>query len=84
MNDSLRAIELDGIIDEKNQLHLKETLPVTGPSRVRVIILIQGETGIDEKEWLAAAASNPVFDYLDDSKEDIYSISDGKLFYDQG
>jgi hypothetical protein len=59
MNDSLRAIELDGII------------------------LFPGETGSDEKEWLATAASNPAFDFLKDQKEEIYSISDGKPFHDQ-
>jgi hypothetical protein len=57
MNDSLRVIELDGII------------------------LFPGETESDEKEWLAAAASNPAFDFLKDQKEEIYSVSDGKPFY---
>jgi hypothetical protein len=81
MKATLKVIELKGRIDEKNQLHLEESLPVTGPSRVRVIILIPGETEIDEKEWLAAGASNPSFDYLKKPEEDVYSLSDGKPFY---
>ena len=35
-------------------------------------------TDISEKEWLQSVASNPVFDFLADDDEDIYSISDGK------
>ncbi|MEW5719850.1 MAG: O-methyltransferase [Chloroflexota bacterium] len=31
-----------------------------------------------EEEWLRAAASNPVFDFLEDPVEDIYSLADGK------
>lgn len=37
---------------------------------------------IDEQEWLQAAASNPVFDFLKDSEEDIYTLADGKPFND--
>ena len=42
------------------------------------------ETGIDEKEWLQAAATNPAFDFLKEPEEDIYTLADGKPFYDQG
>ena len=31
---------------------------------------------IDEQEWLHAAASNPVFNYLKDPEEDIYTLKD--------
>jgi hypothetical protein len=37
---------------------------------------------IDEKLWLFAASHNSVFDDLNDLEEDIYSLSDGKPFYD--
>jgi hypothetical protein len=46
--------------------------------------LISDETDIDEKEWLQAAASNPAFDFLKEPEEDIYTLTDGKPFYDQG
>jgi hypothetical protein len=35
-------------------------------------------TDISEKEWLQSVATNPVFDFLADADEDIYSMSDGK------
>jgi hypothetical protein len=38
----------------------------------------------DETEWLKAAASNPAFDSLKDSKEDIYTMNDGKPFHGKG
>lgn len=84
MGMSLKAFEVMGIIDEQQQLHLDEPLSIVGPSRVHVIILIPEETGIDEKEWLRAAARNPAFDFLKDPEEDIYTLADGKPFHDEG
>jgi hypothetical protein len=81
---SLKALEVTGTIDEQRRLHLDEPLPIVGPSRVRVIILISEETDMDEKEWLQAAASNPAFDFLQEPEEDIYTLADGKPFHDQG
>ena len=80
----LKAIEVGGTIDEQRRLHLDEPLPIVGPSRVRVIILIPDETDINEQEWLQAAASNPAFDSLKEPEEDIYTLADGKPFYNQG
>jgi hypothetical protein len=36
----------------------------------------------DDTEWLKAAACNPVFDFLKDPEEDIYSLEDGRPFHD--
>ena len=80
----MKAIETTGKVDEQRQLVLDEPLPIAGPSRVRVIILMSEETDIDEKIWLRAAYANPAFDFLRDPKEDIYTLSDGKPFHDQG
>jgi len=84
MSAATRAIETAGIIDANCQLVLDDPIPIAGPKRVRVIILIPDETDIDEGEWLQAAASNPAFDFLRDSSEDIYTVQDGKPFDDPG
>lgn len=42
----------------------------------------QDSEEIDEYEWLHAAANNPVFDFLNDPEEDIYTLADGKPFND--
>ncbi|MBI3757928.1 MAG: hypothetical protein HY267_08125 [Deltaproteobacteria bacterium] len=84
MEHIVKALETTGMIDEQQQLHLDAPLPIKGPSRVKVIILIHEETDIKEEEWLRAAASNPVFDFLKDPEEDIYTVADGKPFHDQG
>jgi len=34
-------------------------------------------TDISEQEWLQSVAMNPVFDFLADADEDIYSLADG-------
>ncbi len=84
MGTSLRAIEVTGSIDEHNELHLDEPLPPMHRGRVRVIILAPEETDDEEREWLQAAATNPAFDFLKASEEDIYSLLDGRPFRDEG
>lgn len=84
MEGRLRAVEVNGTIDEQNRLHLDELLPISGPSRVRVIILFPESGEIDEQEWLRAAAMSPSLDFLKDPAEDVYSLSDGVSFHDEG
>jgi hypothetical protein len=83
MNGQMTAIEMTGEIDEHHQLQLDGPLPMSGPMRVRVILLYPIDDEWDEAEWLRAAASNPAFDYLKDAAEDIYTLDDGKPFDDQ-
>ena len=79
----MTAIEVTGMIDENHQLKLDEPLPVTGPIPVRVIVLYPTLTDIDESLWLQAAASNPVFEFLQDPEEDIYTLADGNPVQDE-
>jgi hypothetical protein len=88
MEVPMTAIEMTGTVDENHQLRLDGMLPFAGPKRVRVIVLsplkeIAGEQGEwNELEWLKAFMSNSAFEYLRDPKEDIYTINDGKPFYE--
>ena len=84
MSFATRAIETVGTITAQCRLVLDDPLPIAGPRRVRVIILMPDEEDIDEAEWLRAVAANPAFDFLKDPAEDIYSIQDGKPFHDPG
>ena len=77
-----KAIEVTATIDANRQLVLNEPLPVVGPTKVRVIILLSEEADIDEKEWLRSASVNPAFDFLREKEEDIYTLADGKPFHD--
>jgi hypothetical protein len=84
MESTGRAIEATGTVDRDHRLILDDPLPINGPSRVRVIILVPDDADMDEREWLASAAKNPAFDFLADSSEDIYTVSDGRTFDDKG
>ena len=84
---SPKALEVMGTIDEQRQLHLDAPLPLSGPSRVRVIIVFPEEADVadmDEREWLQAAGQNPAFDFLQDPAEDRYTLSDGKPSWERG
>jgi hypothetical protein len=83
MEAAMTAIETTGTVDEDHRLRLDEDLPVSGPMRVRVIVLYPVAEGIDEDEWLRAAARNPVFRDLEAPEEDVYSLEDGDPFLDQ-
>ena len=81
----MTAIEMTGTVDENHQLQLDGKLPIAGPKRVRVIILsllTEFTNELTETEWLKASLSNPAFEYLRDPEEDIYTVNDGKPFYE--
>jgi hypothetical protein len=83
MEIAKKAIETTGTIDAKRQLVLDEPLPIVGPARVRVIVLLTEEADMNESECLRAASANPAFAFLKVPEEDIYSLSDGRPFYDK-
>jgi len=82
MNIQTKAIEAIGIINEKNELILDEPLPLLGPTRVRVLILVPNHEDLKEDEWLSTVTKNPVFNFLKEPAEDIYKVSDGSPFQD--
>jgi len=80
MEVAMTAVETTGTVDEQRRLKLDEDLPVPGSMRVRVIVLYPLAEGLDEEEWLQAAARNPAFQDLEASEEHIYSLEDGEPF----
>ncbi len=83
MDNPLTAFETKGYIDEKDQLQLDDTLPVSGPMPVRVIVLYPTGDNTNESEWLKSAVANQAFLFLADEEEDIYTLTDGKPLNDQ-
>lgn len=80
---NIKAIEVEGVIDDARRLLLVEPLPEMKPSRVRVIILVPEEADeIDERSWLRAASSSDAFAFLDDAEENIYTAEDGKPYHE--
>jgi len=71
------------MIDEHHQLRLDGALPVSGPKRVRIIVLYAPNGEWDETEWMRAAAVNSAFADLAGVEQDVYSLSDGKPFHDK-
>ena len=78
----MKAIETTGWVDEQCRLLLDEPLAIAGPSRVRVLILVEEEGDLEDAEWLRAASTNPAFEFLQAPEEDIYTLADGKSFSD--
>jgi hypothetical protein len=83
METTMTAIETTGMIDENRQLQIDGIMPISGPMRVRVLVLYPLSDNWEEEEWLQAAARNPAFVSLHDPAEDIYTLSDGEPFHDK-
>jgi len=83
MKCAIKAFETKGEIQEQKHLILEDPLPVTCSGQVRIIILLPEETEINEKDWLKTASKNHSFHFLNDPEEDIYTLSDGRPFYDK-
>ncbi|MFH1929126.1 MAG: hypothetical protein ABIK79_13290 [Chloroflexota bacterium] len=83
MEDAMTAIEMTGMIDEHRQLRLDGILPISGPVRVRILVLYPLIDEWNEAEWLEAAAHNPAFAFLGEPEEDIYTLADGEPFHDE-
>ena len=79
---NIKAIEVTGEIDGNGQLHLDEALPVIGPNRVRVILLLENSDDLSEQQWLRALSNNPDLEFLKQAQEDVYTLADGKPFND--
>lgn len=76
----LTAIETTGTNNANHQIVLDEDLPDNAPSRVRLIVLYDENTDLNEGELLQAASKNDAFVFLNDEAEDIYTVEDGKPF----
>ena len=79
----MKAIEINTMTDKHG--HLKINYPLNTRERnVRVIILVDEiNDRVDEEElWMKSISSNPAFDFLEDPKENIYSLTDGEPFND--
>ena len=81
----MQAIETTGIINNNNILKIKHKINSQFLNKtVRILILFNEEqesiNEIDEELWLKSISQNSAFDFLNDSEEDIYSLTDGKLF----
>ncbi|MCY7323138.1 MAG: hypothetical protein LH660_15370 [Phormidesmis sp. CAN_BIN36] len=80
----MKAVEITGTVDERGHLQLDQPLINAKSSRVRAILLFPDAEEMEEQAWLKAAASNPVFAFLHDPEEDIYTLEDGKPLNDEG
>ena len=72
-----KSYEISGIIDEDHHLVISEKLPVMGPKKVKVIVLVEDDN-LEEEDFLRAAQAGGSFDFWNNAGEDIYTIKDGK------
>ncbi|MFZ7102070.1 MAG: hypothetical protein ACOWWO_05320 [Peptococcaceae bacterium] len=77
----MKAIEFKSKTDNKGHLKIDYQLNKSD-KKVRVLILLDEEQTESEEEtlWMNSISSNPAFEFLNDSAEDIYSLNDGEPF----
>ena len=77
----MKAIEINSKTDKTGHLRINYKLDKS-ERNVRVLILINDDITEQDEEnlWLNSISTNPAFDFLSDSSEDIYSLKDGEPF----
>ena len=76
----MKAIEIKSKTDKNGNLKIEYKLDKLD-SNVRILILVDDDTELDEEKlWLESISSNPAFNFLNDKSEDIYSLNDGEPF----
>jgi hypothetical protein len=77
----MKATEINSRTDKTGHLKIDYKLDKS-ERNVRVIILINDDISDQDEEnlWLNSISTNPSFDFLSDSSEDIYSLKDGEPF----
>jgi hypothetical protein len=77
----MKAIEINSKTDKNGHLKIEYKLDKS-EKKVRILILLEEEQTEpdDEKLWMNSISSNPAFDFLKNSEEDIYSLNDGEPF----
>jgi len=79
----LTAVETTGTIERSGKIVIDEIFSVDAPTAVRAIVLFPETGDLIENEWLESASKNEAFDFLKDSWEDIYYLTDGKPLVDE-
>ena len=76
----MKALETVGTIDKKGHLILSKPLELRNKVVKIIVLIADDDDTIENEQWLAALSTNPVYDFLKDDEEDIYTLSDGKPF----
>jgi hypothetical protein len=73
-------VSADQIIDWMRQLSFAEKTAVLATLKAE----LEQADELEQQEWLKMAATNPVFGFLNDPEEDIYTLEDGQPLNDEG
>jgi bifunctional DNA-binding transcriptional regulator/antitoxin component of YhaV-PrlF toxin-antitoxin module len=77
----VQALEMKAQIDGKGQLVIEKPILTALNRNVKIIVLFEKEEDeFDEATWLRSLSVNPVFDFLNNEAEDIYTLNDGEPF----
>jgi hypothetical protein len=74
---AMSVIEINSKTDSKGLLRFNYKLNKSN-RRVRILIMVDDNKKSTDEEalWMQSIASNPAFDFLHDTVEDVYSITD--------
>lgn len=78
----MQAVEAIGHINTDGSLQISTPLPLKEGDVKVIIMYAENEELTEEQLWNRSISNNPAFDFLKDSEEDIYSLTDGKPLHD--
>ena len=74
----VKSYEIEGIIDKDHHLVISKELPVMGPKKVKVIVLVEDDNLGEGTDFLRAVQDGGSFDFWNDPEEDLYTLEDGR------
>ncbi|MDH4200026.1 MAG: hypothetical protein OEV66_06555 [Spirochaetia bacterium] len=76
------AVNIAGdLSDDGKTITLEHPIKDISAGKVKLVV-IQDDEEVSEEEWLSAIAKSDLYDDLKHPEEDIYTVNDGKPYYE--
>ena len=79
----MKTIETAGTLSKRGVIKVDDQVNLKYKRKVKLIISLDEDNEIDEKEWIKPVCKNPVIDILNDEIENIYAVNGSKAYYDK-
>jgi hypothetical protein len=77
----MKTIETTGTLSKRGVIKLDDQVNLKYKRKVKLIISLDEDNEIDEKEWIKPVYGNPAFDILNYEIENTYTVNNSKAYY---
>ena len=77
----MKTIETTGTLSKRGVIKLDDHVNLKYKRKIKLIISLEEDNEIDEKEWIKPVFENPAFDILNYEIENTYTVNNSKMYY---